>query len=139
MHPVVTTRSSDANGELARATGTKAETIRYYERELILPCADPTDGNYRDYSPEHLATLPFIPRAQELGFSMAQVRQLLAPSEHADKPCIDADQLVKAQIEVVDRKIADLTALREEFVHLLGTCKGERIDEYRIVQSLGRR
>ncbi len=126
-------------GELARATGTKAETIRYYERERILPCADRTDGNYRDYSPEHLATLTFIRRARELGFSMAQVRQLLALSDQADKPCIDVDQLVKAQIEVVDRKIADLTALREELGHLLGSCKGERIDECRIVQSLGRR
>ncbi len=126
-------------GELARATGTKAETIRYYERERILPCADRTDGNYRDYSPEHLATLTFIRRARELGFSMAQVRQLLALSDQADKPCIDVDQLVKTQIEVVDRKIADLTALREELGHLLGSCKGERIDECRIVQSLGRR
>lgn len=126
-------------GELARATGTKAETIRYYERERILPCADRTDGNYRDYSPEHLATLTFIRRARELGFSMAQVRQLLALSDQADKPCIDVDQLVKAQIEVVDRKIADLTALRKELGHLLGSCKGERIDECRIVQSLGRR
>lgn len=83
--------------------------------------------------------MTFIRRARELGFSIAQVRQLLALSDQAEKPCIDVDQLVKAQIEVVDRKIADLTALREEFVHLLGTCKGERIDEYRIVQSLGRR
>ena len=83
--------------------------------------------------------MTFIRRARELGFSIAQVRQLLALSDPADKPCMDVDQLVKAQIEVVDRKIADLTALREEFVHLLGTCKGERIDECRIVQSLGRR
>ena len=63
-------------GELARATGTTAETIRYYEREGILPQADRTDGNYRDYSPSHLATLTFVRRARELGFGMTQVRQL---------------------------------------------------------------
>ncbi len=60
-------------GELARATGTKAETIRYYEREGILPSAGRTDSNYRDYSEEHLAALTFVRRARQLGFSMAQV------------------------------------------------------------------
>lgn len=81
----------------------------------------------------------FIRRARELGFSIAQVCELLALSDQADKPCIDVDQLVKAQIEVINRKIADLTVLREELDHLLSTCKGERIDECRVVQSLGRR
>ena len=61
-------------GELARATGTKAETIRYYEREGILPAADRTDSNYRDYSGDHLATPAFVRRGRELGFSTAQVR-----------------------------------------------------------------
>lgn len=74
-------------GELAQATSTKAETIRYYEREGILPPADQRDSNYGDYSPEQLATLTFIRRARDLGFGMAQVRQLLALSDQADKPC----------------------------------------------------
>src|SRR3546814_11558685 len=85
-------------GELARATGTKAETIRYYEREGILPAADRTDSNYRDYSDEHLATLTFVRRARELGFSMAQVRELLALSDHDDNPCADVDNLVEVQL-----------------------------------------
>ena len=62
-------------GELAKATGTKAETIRYYERAGILPAADRTDNNYRDYSQDHLAALTFVRRARELGFSMAQVSE----------------------------------------------------------------
>ena len=125
-------------GELARATGTKAETIRYYEREGILPHADRTDGNYRDYSPGHLATLTFVRRARELGFGMEQVRHLLALSDRADKPCGDVDQMVAAQIAEVDRKIADLRALREELAQMLGACEGERIGECRIVETLGR-
>ena len=55
---------------MPKATATKAETIRYYEREGILPAADRTDSNYRDYSDEHLATLTFVRRARELGFSV---------------------------------------------------------------------
>lgn len=127
-------------GELAQATSTKAETIRYYEREGILPLADRTDSNYRDYSPEHLATLTFIRRARELGFSMAQVRQLLALSDRADKPCDNVDLMVRDQLAEVERKIADLVALRDELAQMLGSCEGERIGECRVVESLaGRR
>lgn len=125
-------------GELARATGTKAETIRYYEREGILPAADRTDSNYRDYSDEHLATLTFVRRARELGFSMAQVRELLALSDHDDKPCEDVDQLVQRQLLEVERKISDLSALRDELGQMLRSCEADRIGECRIVESLAR-
>ncbi len=125
-------------GELARATGTKAETIRYYEREGIFPAADRTHSNYRDYSDEHLATLTFVRRARELGFSMAQVRELLALSDHDDKPCKDVDKLVQHQLVEVDRKISDLTALRDELGQLLHSCQADRIGDCRIVESLSR-
>ena len=117
-------------GELARATGTKAETIRYYEREGILPAADRTDSNYRDYSDEHLATLTFVRRARELGFSMAQVRELLALSDHDEKPCQDVDRLVQQQLAEVERKIADLKMLR--------SCQADKIGDCQIIGSLGR-
>lgn len=126
-------------GELAKATGTKAETIRYYEREGILPAADRTDSNYRDYSQNHLAALTFVRRARGLGFSMAQVRELLALSDHDEKPCEDVDQLVLQQLSDVDSKIADLTTLREELAQLSRSCQSDRIGECRIVESLGRR
>ena len=54
-------------GTLAKKTGTKVQTIRYYEREGIRPAADRTDIVYRDYSDEHLATLTFLRRTRELG------------------------------------------------------------------------
>lgn len=126
-------------GELAKATGTKTETIRYYEREGILPAADRTESNYRDYSIDHLAALAFVRRARELGFSMAQVRQLLALSDHDDKPCEDVDQLLQQQLGEIERKIADLTALRTELSQMARSCQGERIGDCRIVESLGRR
>lgn len=125
-------------GELARATGTKAETIRYYEREGILPAADRTDSNYRDYSDDHLATLTFVRRARELGFSMAQVRELLALSDHDDKPCQDVDKLVQRQMVEVERKISDLSALLDELGQMLRSCQADKIGECRIVESLAR-
>jgi Cu(I)-responsive transcriptional regulator len=126
-------------GELARATGTNAETIRYYEREGILPAAERTDSNYRDYSAEHVEALTFVRRARDLGFAMAKVRKLLSLSDSEDKPCEDVALLVQAQVAEVDRKIADLTLLREELNRMLRSCEGERIGECRIVESLGRR
>ena len=125
-------------GELARATGTKAETIRYYEREGILPSADRTESNYRDYSDDHLATLTFVRRARDLGFSMAQVRELLALSDHDDKPCQDVDRLVQGQLVEIERKIGDLTSLRDELGQMLRSCEADRIGECRIVESLAR-
>lgn len=126
-------------GELARATGTKAETIRYYEREGILPHADRTDSNYRDYSPEHLTTLTFIRRARELGFGMEQVRLLLNLSNRAEEPCEEVDLMVEGQLAEVDRKIADLTRLRGELSRMLCSCQAERIGECLIVESLNGR
>lgn len=123
-------------GELAQATGTKAETIRYYEREGILPYADRTDSNYRDYSKDHLATLTFVRRARELGFSMAQVRELLALSDRDDKPCQDVDRLARSQIDEVQRKIDDLTAMRDELSRMLAACDTDKIGQCRIVESL---
>lgn len=123
-------------GELAQASGTKAETIRYYEREGILPYADRTDSNYRDYSKDHLATLTFVRRARELGFSMAQVRELLALSDRDDKPCQDVDRLARSQIDEVQRKIDDLTAMRDELSRMLAACDTDKIGQCRIVESL---
>lgn len=125
-------------GELAKATGTKAETIRYYEREGILPAADRTDSNYRDYADAHLVTLTFVRRARELGFSMAQVRELLALSDHNEKPCQDVDRLVQQQLAEVERKIVDLTALRDELGEMLRSCDADKIGECQIIESLGR-
>ena len=125
-------------GELAKATGTKAETIRYYEREGILPAADRTHSNYRDYSGNHLAALTFVRRARQLGFSMAQVRELLALSHHDDNPCEDVDRLVQQQLAEIERKIADLTALRNELGQMLRSCQADKIGECHIIGILGR-
>ena len=125
-------------GELARATGTKAETIRYYEREGILPTADRTDSNYRDYSTEHLKMLSFVRRARGLGFNMAQVRELLALSDHDEKPCQDVDHLVRQQLADVEQRIADLASLRDELSQMLRSCDADKIGECRIVESLAR-
>jgi DNA-binding transcriptional MerR regulator len=73
-------------GQLGRATDTKIETIRYYEKIGLLPEPRRTSGNYRSYAAEHLQRLGFIRRARELGFSIEDVRELLKLAARGERP-----------------------------------------------------
>lgn len=123
-------------GELAKATGTKVETIRYYERIGLLAAPDRTAGNYRSYSGDDLARLSFIRRARELGFTLDQVRALLGLSGKHDSACGAVDVIAREHLETVERKIADLEALRTELRDLIGRCKHGSIADCRIIAAL---
>jgi DNA-binding transcriptional MerR regulator len=99
-------------GDLAKATGTKVETIRYYERAGLLPVPGRTPGNYRTYGPAHLNRLSFIRRARDLGFTIEQVRELLDLADDRDRPCGAVDAIAREHLAEVERKIADLNALK---------------------------
>ena len=71
-------------GQIGKATETKVETIRYYERIGLLPKPHRTSGNYRSYASEHVHRLAFIRRARELGFSIEDVRELLDLARHRE-------------------------------------------------------
>ena len=68
-------------GQLGKAVATKIETIRYYEQIGLLPVPARTSGNYRSYADDHVRRLGFIRRARELGFSIAEIRELLGLAE----------------------------------------------------------
>lgn len=125
-------------GDLARAAGSTVETVRYYERIGILP--EPArigTGMYRAYSPGHLARLSFIRRARDLGFSLEQVRDLLALADEKDRPCETVDRIARDHLIKVERKIRDLQALRAELRSLVGQCREGTVAECRIVEALG--
>ena len=124
-------------GELATATGTKVETIRYYEQSGLLPAPERTHGNYRNYGPDHLARLSFIRRARDLGFSIEQVRALLDLSDDRTRDSATVDHIASEQLREVDRKIADLTALRRELSAVIASCDGGTVAECRIIEALG--
>ena len=124
-------------GELANATGTKVETIRYYEQTGLLPAPARTHGNYRSYGPDHLARLSFIRRARDLGFSIEQVRALLDLSDDRTRDCATVDHIASEHLREVDRKIADLTALRRELSAVIASCDGGTVAECRIIEALG--
>lgn len=126
-------------GKLGRATGTKVETIRYYERIGLLTKPPRTAGNYRMYGKSDLDRLSFIRRARDLGFTLDQVRTLLSLSNAVDKDCCEVDAIARDHLDDVDRKIADLKALRSELRDLVGQCSRGRIGDCRILAALSPR
>jgi Cu(I)-responsive transcriptional regulator len=125
-----------AIGELGRRTGTKVETIRYYERIGLLAAPLRTAANYRAYGPEHLSRLSFIRRSRDLGFSLEQVRALLDLSDDRSRSCQAVDAIAEQHLAEVDRKIADLQALRRELASMIDQCRCGTVAECRIIDAL---
>lgn len=123
-------------GELGRLTDTKVETIRYYERMGLLAAPARTAGNYRAYGADHLSRLSFIRRSRDLGFSLDQVRALLDLSDDRSRSCEAIDAIAKVHLVEVDRKIADLRALRRELASMIDQCRCGTVAECRIIEAL---
>jgi DNA-binding transcriptional MerR regulator len=126
-------------GALAEATGSKVETVRYYERIGLLPQPGRTTGNYRAYTADHLARLSFVRRARDLGFTLDQIRALLELADHKDNDCCSVDAVARGHLTDIDRKIADLKALRRELNDLLNQCQQGTIADCRIIGALSPR
>ena len=126
-----------AIGDLARATGTKVETIRYYERIGLLPAPPRTrTGNYRSYTADHLNRLSFVRRSRDLGFTLEQIRALLDLSDQRDRDCGAVDAIAREHLDDVERKIGDLNALRRELREIIGRCKRGTVADCRIIEAL---
>lgn len=123
-------------GDLARATNTKVETIRFYEAESLIPAPARSAGNYRIYERAHLERLSFIRRSRDLGFTLEQVRALLRLVDDRNAPCAEVDAIAEAHVADIDRKLSDLQALRGELVRRLEACSRDTIAECRIIEAL---
>jgi len=123
-------------GKLAGATGTKVETIRYYEQIGLLPAPARSAGNYRTYESAHLRRLSFIRRARDLGFSIDQVRELMGLADRRDQSCIAVDVVANQHRDAIRRKITDLTALAGELDALIDSCSRNTVADCRIIEAL---
>lgn len=123
-------------GELSKATGTKVDTIRYYERIGLLAAPGRTGGNYRAYADEDLARLSFVRRARDLGLSLEQVRELLSLSDEKTRSCEAVDRIAREHLAEVDRKLADLKALRRRLYDVISQCGCGTIADCRIIEAL---
>ncbi len=126
-------------GELANATGTKVETVRYYEKIGLLTPPARTLANYRDYGSEHLARLSFIRRARDLGFTLEAVRELLTLSDNKAQSCEAVDGIARVHLTDIDRKVRDLKSLGLELSRVLGSCSNGTVAECKIIETLAPR
>jgi MerR family copper efflux transcriptional regulator len=104
-------------GELAREAGVSAPTVRYYEEVGLLPPSSRTSGGYRRYTDAALHELRFIRKAQGLGFSLDEIREILKLSRAGEPPCSEVLMLARRHLQAVDERIAQLQRFRE---HLAG-------------------
>lgn len=113
-------------GELARATASQCETIRYYEREKLLPSPARTGGNYRLYNQTHVERLTFIRHCRALDMSLQEIRALLKFYDAPAQDCAGANAVIDAHIEDVSGRIRELNRLRRQLQQLRALCKRGR-------------
>ncbi|MER8726008.1 helix-turn-helix domain-containing protein [Mesorhizobium sp. M1027] len=126
-------------GELSRRAEVKIPTIRYYEQIGLLPETGRTEGKQRRYGRRAVARLAFIRQARELGFEVDAIRMLLSLQDDPDQSCARADEIAKARLVEVEKRIASLKALRRELRKMVEECACGRVGECRVIETLADR
>lgn len=111
-------------GAAARVAGVNVETIRFYERRgLVAQPLKPKEG-YREYSPETVSRIRFIRKAQEIGFSLREIEELLSLRADPNADCGDVRAKARVKLEVVNQKIAELERVRAALNEVISACPG---------------
>lgn len=113
-------------GELSLATGTSVETIRFYEREGLLPVPARSSGNYRIYGEDHAARLAFIRHCRSLDMALDEVRVLLRFKDAPRDDCGEVNRVLDEHIDRVAHRIGELKALEQQLRTLRGQCQAPR-------------
>ena len=128
LQPECTVQSTATNmtiGDAARASSVTAKMIRHYESIGLVPAPRRTDAGYRLYSERDVRLLQFIHRGRALGFSLDQIGNLLALWEDKGRASADVRALAQTHIDELDRKIAEMAAMRRTLVTLAASCHGD--------------
>ncbi|MGK5065450.1 Cu(I)-responsive transcriptional regulator [Janthinobacterium sp. LB3P112] len=124
-------------GQAASETGISAKMIRYYESISLLKPSARSDAGYRIYTPNDLHALRFIKRGRGLGFSLEQIRELLSLWQNDQRASADVKGIALAHVAELDKRIAELTEMRDTLTHLAQSCHGDDKPDCPILQSLG--
>jgi DNA-binding transcriptional MerR regulator len=123
-------------GMLAKRTGTKVQTIRYYEQIGLLPEPERTLGGQRRYRDDDLDRLSFIRHGRQLGFTLEAIRELLDLSDNPLRPCAEVDRIALGQLKEVERRIERLTVLKVELERMIAECAQGRVAECHVLEVL---
>ena len=111
-------------GKIARRAGAAVDTIRYYEREGLIEAPSRSPSGYRRYRLEVIARLRFIRQAKDLGFSLSEIRELLALKVAPGRSCADVKARAEAKIADVEQRIAQLKRMKSALAKLATACSG---------------
>jgi Cu(I)-responsive transcriptional regulator len=123
-------------GEAAKASGVSAKMIRHYELVGLVPAAARTDSGYRRYDENDVHTLRFIRQARDLGFSIAEIGELVALWRNRRRPSRQVKAFAEAHIQELDRKARGLLAMKAALEQLVRCCHGDERPECPILDSL---
>lgn len=115
---------SITSGNLAKQANVNPETLRYYEREGLLPEPRRTETGYRLYASEDVKRVRFIKRAQELGFSLKEIKELLALKRDHHQSAQEVKRLTELKIQDIEQKIQTLSAMKSVLEELAQACSG---------------
>ncbi|MEP7297485.1 MAG: Cu(I)-responsive transcriptional regulator [Burkholderiales bacterium] len=123
-------------GEAAGASGVSAKMIRHYEAVGLLPAARRTEGGYRQYDPAEVHTLRFIRHSRDLGFSIAEITELVGLWQNRRRPSRQVKALAQAHIQELEQKAQHLLAMKSTLEHLVHCCHGDDRPECPILEGL---
>lgn len=124
-------------GQVAAAAAVNIQTIRYYERRGLFATPRRTGSGYRQYAEDAVTRLRFIKHAQELGFSLKEIQELLALRVRHSAACDSVERTTRQKIELVDRKIRVLGRIRDTLEQLAAACASRRpTDDCPILEAL---
>ena len=112
-------------GKVAKQAGVGIETLRFYERKGLIQEPARLDSGYRQYEPDMPKRIRFIKRAQDLGFTLKEVKELLGLRINPKAPCITVKGRAEAKIEEIELKVRDLNRMKRSLKKLAAVCSGK--------------
>ena len=112
-------------GELAKNTGVSVQTIRYYEKQGILPKAPRTESGYRTYDKEVIDIILFIKHAQDLGFTLAKIKRLLKIKSSKNLSGSSVKEFLEQEIDEINKKLTALNIMKRSLSQLNQSCSGD--------------
>lgn len=126
-------------GDLAASTGVSTKTLRFYERQRLLPQPARLPNRYRDYDDTAVGRVDFIRQAQAAGFTLAQIREVLDVRDRGEVPCVHVDALIHERLAQIEQRITELNAARDvlrQLAHRSGQLDASDCDGYcQIIQG----
>ena len=123
-------------GEAAARSGVSAKMVRHYESLGLLPRVARTEAGYRQYGDNEVHTLRFIRRARDLGFSMAEIGELLKLWSNRRRASADVRRLAERHVQDLERRIAEMSSMKRTLEHLVHCCHGDERPECPIIDQL---